>query len=215
MKLLWAVVALVLSLAFVPSRAFADLPEPKGKKENANIVAARKAIEAKDFKTAVGHLTKAVQEEPKNADAHSMLGYSYRKVGTFDKSMEHYQTALKIDSSHRSAQEYLGELYLDMNQPENAEKQLATLKKACPVVRQVRRVRRSKKSDRRLQSQEKVAKQLNVRQSSRFGSQVLDRPWNWIMARAWIPWREETIWPRGQSADWFRERRQQLDAALQ
>ena len=103
------------------------------KKENANIVAARKAIEAKDFKTAVGHLTKAVQEEPKNADAHSMLGYSYRKVGTFDKSMEHYQTALKIEPSHRSAQEYLGELYLDMNQPENAEKQLATLKKACPM----------------------------------------------------------------------------------
>ena len=116
----------------MPSRAFADLPEPK-KKENVNIVAARKAIEAKDFKTAVGYLTKAVQEEPKNADAHSMLGYSYRKVGTFDKSMEHYQTALKIEPNHRSAQEYLGELYLDMNQPENAEKQLATLKKACPM----------------------------------------------------------------------------------
>ena len=132
MKLLWGVVALVLSLAFVPSRAFADLPEPK-KMENVNIVAARKAIEAKDFKTAVGHLTKAVQEEPKNADAHTMLAYSYRKVGTFDKSMEHYQTALKIEPSHRSAQEYLGELYLDMNQPENAEKQLATLKKACPM----------------------------------------------------------------------------------
>ena len=132
MKLLWGVVALVLGLAFVPIRAFADLPEPK-KKENVNIVAARKAIEAKDFKTAVGHLTKAVQEEPKNADAHTMLAYSYRTVGTFDKSMEHYQTALKIEPGHRSAQEYLGELYLDMNQPENAEKQLATLKKACPM----------------------------------------------------------------------------------
>jgi len=88
---------------------------------------------AKDFKAAVGHLTKAVQEEPKNADAQSMLGYSYRKLGTFDKSMEHYQTALKIDSNHRSAHEYLGELYLDMNQPDNADKQLAALKKACPM----------------------------------------------------------------------------------
>ena len=132
MKLLWTSVALVLSLSFVPSRAFADLPEPKGKNENPNIVAGRKAIDAKDYKAAVGHLTKAVQEEPKNADAHSMLGYSYRKLGTFDKSMESYQTALKIDSNHRYAHEYLGELYLDMNQPENAEKQLAALKKACP-----------------------------------------------------------------------------------
>jgi Tfp pilus assembly protein PilF len=112
--------------------AFADMPPPKDKNENPNIAAARKSIEAKDFKAAVGQLTKAVQEEPKNADAHSMLGYSYRKLGTFDKSMEHYQTALKIDSSHRSAHEYLGELYLDMDQPDSAEKQLAALKKACP-----------------------------------------------------------------------------------
>jgi hypothetical protein len=46
--------------------------------------------------------------------------------------MEHYQRALKLDANHRSAHEYLGELYLDMNQLANAEKQLAALKKACP-----------------------------------------------------------------------------------
>ena len=123
---------MVLVLGFHQSSAFGDLPEPKAK-ENQNITAGRKAIEAKDYKGAVGYLTKAVQEEPKNADAHSMLGYSYRKLGTFDKSMEHYQTALKIDSSHRSAHEYLGELYLEINQPDNADKQLAALKKSCPM----------------------------------------------------------------------------------
>ena len=132
MKTLLSVIMLVIGLAFCQRAAVADMPEPKTKTENPNIVAGRQAIEAKDFKAAVGHLTKAVQEEPKNADAHSMLGYSHRKLGTFDKSMEQYQTALKIDSSHRSAHEYLGELYLDMNQPDNAEKQLAALKKACP-----------------------------------------------------------------------------------
>ena len=132
MKSLAAVITLVFSLMLVQSEAFADLPEPKGKAENANILAGRKSIEAKDFKSALGHLSKAVQEEPNNADAHSMLGYSYRKLGTLDKSMEHYQKALKIDGSHRSAREYLGELYLEMNQPANAEKELATLKKACP-----------------------------------------------------------------------------------
>ena len=131
MRSLWAGAVLVLSLGFAASQVLADMPEPK-KSENANITAGRKAVEAKDYKTAVGHLTKAVQEEPRNADAHSMLGYCYRKVGTFDKSMDHYQTALKIDSNHRYALEYLGELYLDMNQLPNAEKQLATLKKACP-----------------------------------------------------------------------------------
>jgi Flp pilus assembly protein TadD len=132
MKSLFWLLALLLSLALLPTRALADLPAPKSIPENANVAAGRKAIEAKDFKAAVGHLTKAVQEDPNNADAQSMLGYSYRKLGTFDKSMEHYQRALKIDGSHRSAHEYMGELYLEMNQPANAEKQLQALKKACP-----------------------------------------------------------------------------------
>jgi Tfp pilus assembly protein PilF len=132
MKSLLCVFALMLSVALFPTPALADLPAPKSTPENANIAAGRKAIEAKDYKAAVGYLTKAVQEDPNNADAQSMLGYSYRKLGTFDKSMEHYQKALKIDGSHRSAHEYLGELYLDMNQPANAEKQLQALKKACP-----------------------------------------------------------------------------------
>ena len=125
-------VVMFLSLMLMQSGAFADLPEPKGKPANANAVAGRKAIDAKDYKTAVGYLTKAVQEVPKDADVHTLLAYSYRKLGTFDKSMDHYQTALNLDPDNRAAHEYMGELYLDMNQPANAEKQLAALKKACP-----------------------------------------------------------------------------------
>ena len=132
MKNLFRCAMLTLGLIMWQSLALADMPDPKPKVENPNVVAARKSIAAKDFKSALGQLTKAVQEEPKNPDVHTMLGFSYRKLGTFDKSMEHYQTALKIDSDHRSAHEYLGELYLDMNQLDNAEKQLAALKKACP-----------------------------------------------------------------------------------
>jgi Tfp pilus assembly protein PilF len=130
MKSLLAVITLFLGFLLMQARAFADLPEAKT--ENSNLSAGRQAIEAKDFKSAVKSLTIAVQENPKDADAHTMLGYSYRKLGTFDKSLEQYQMALKIDSNHRSSHEYLGELYLDMNQPNSAEKQLQALKKACP-----------------------------------------------------------------------------------
>jgi len=112
MKSLFAAITLVLGLVFVQALAFAALP--KAHPENPNIAAGREAIEAKDFKSAVGNLTKAIQENPNDADAHTMLGYSYRKLGTFDKSMEHYQKALKIDSNRRSTHEYLGELYLDI-----------------------------------------------------------------------------------------------------
>jgi len=123
---------LIFGIVLWQSIALADLPDPKGKPENPNVVAARKAIAVKDFKSAVTQLTQAVRELPNDADAESMLGYSYRKLGIFDKSLEHYQRALKLDSNHLYAHEYLGELYLDMNQLGNAEKQLAALKKACP-----------------------------------------------------------------------------------
>jgi tetratricopeptide (TPR) repeat protein len=134
MKHLIGIASLALGLMLGQSSVFADFPPPKGKTENPNVTAARKAVEAKDYKSAVGHLTKAVQELPNDSDVENMLGYSYRKVGDFDKSMEHYQRALKLDANNRSAHEYLGELYLDLNQPDNAEKQLATLKKACPFL---------------------------------------------------------------------------------
>jgi len=123
---------LILGIVLWQSIALADLPDPKGKPENPNVVAARKAIAVKDFKSAVTQLTQAARELPNDADVESMLGYSYRKLGVFDKSLEHYQRALKLDSNHLYAHEYLGELYLDMNQLGNAEKQLAALKKACP-----------------------------------------------------------------------------------
>jgi Tfp pilus assembly protein PilF len=130
LKSLLAVIALVLDLVFMQARVFADLPEATP--GNPNVAAGRKAIEAKDFNSAVKSLTKAVRANPKDADAHTMLGYSYRKLSNFDKSIEHYRKALKIDSSHLSAHEYLGELYLDMKQPANAKTQLQALKKACP-----------------------------------------------------------------------------------
>jgi Flp pilus assembly protein TadD len=132
MKSLLSLLVLALSFLLIhPQIAAMDIPDSKSN-ENPNMEAGRKALEAKDFKAAVGHFTKAVEAEPKNADAHNMLGYSYRKEGTFDKSMESYQRALKLDANHRGAHEYLGELYLEMNQVDNAEKQLAVLKRACP-----------------------------------------------------------------------------------
>lgn len=66
------------------------------------------------------------------ADVHNLLGYSYRKVGQFDKALEHYRVALNIDQNHRGAHEYIGELYLAMGQLTNAEKQLQALSKVCP-----------------------------------------------------------------------------------
>jgi Flp pilus assembly protein TadD len=97
------------------------------------LASARQAIAAKDWGRAMNELNTAVREEPRNADVHNLLGYSYRKRATPDlaKAFEHYGTALKLDPKHKGAHEYIGEAYLMDKKPAEAEKHLAELEKIC------------------------------------------------------------------------------------
>jgi len=94
---------------------------------------ARTAIAAKDWSRAMSELSAAAREEPRNADVHNLLGYSYRKRATPDitKAFEHYYTALKIDPRHKGAHEYISQAYLMEKRPLEAEKHLAELEKIC------------------------------------------------------------------------------------
>ena len=104
---------------------------PAGNKERVTV--AREAIKAKDFKKSIAELTLAVQEHPGNAELHNLLGYSYRKQATPDlpRAFEQYSLALKFDSEHRGANEYIGEAYLMDKKPAKAEEHLAKLKSIC------------------------------------------------------------------------------------
>ncbi|MEX2642295.1 MAG: tetratricopeptide repeat protein [Acetobacterales bacterium] len=99
--------------------------------ENSNFIAGRKAAEAGDYRKAIGELEKVVATSPRNADAHNLLGFSHRKLGNSDKAMQHYQTALSADPDHKGANEYLGELYLQMGEVAKAEERLARLDRIC------------------------------------------------------------------------------------
>jgi len=94
---------------------------------------ARDAIQAKDWKKALAELNMAVRDEPRNADIHNLLGYSYRKQANPDlaKAFDHYNTAIRLDPRHRGAHEYIGEAYLMDKKPVEAQKHLATLAQIC------------------------------------------------------------------------------------
>ena len=134
MKPVGPILAIALALALTPHQLVAVDQEPLDftQPRSASFEPGRKAVQAKDFKAAIEHLTKAARETPNDADVHNLLGYSYRKLNQFEKAMEHYRRALNIDPNHRGAHEYIGELYLEMGQLANAERQLQALYRACP-----------------------------------------------------------------------------------
>jgi tetratricopeptide (TPR) repeat protein len=123
---------ILLVLLFVPL-AMANLKESKGAANGSDpdFVAGKKAIERKDWKSAVVALTKSVKQTPDNADTHTYLGYSYRHLGDLDNSFAHYKEALRLDPNHKGAHEYIGQAYLKAGQPDKAAEHLVRLEKIC------------------------------------------------------------------------------------
>jgi len=98
---------------------------------NPNLVAAEAAIDGGEYEKALRLLEDMVADEPENADAWNLMGYSHRKLQNFDRAFEHYHKALAIDPDHRNAHEYIGEAYLEVGDLEKAEEHLDRLGLIC------------------------------------------------------------------------------------
>lgn len=99
---------------------------------NDSYTQAQALIEAEDYQEAIKLLLALVEKDKRNADVFNLLGYSHRKLEMYDQALEYYFTALKLDPNHLGANEYLGELYLETDQPDKAKEQLAILEALCP-----------------------------------------------------------------------------------
>ncbi len=124
--LCWALCALPGAAAAVDTPS--NMPAP------ADLLASpRVAVAAQDWPRAIRELQSALQIDPANADAHNLLGYSYRKQAEPDmaRAFFHYHEALRLNPVHRAAREYLGEAYLQTGQLDKAREQLDALERLC------------------------------------------------------------------------------------
>ncbi len=92
---------------------------------------AEELIDDEDYAEAIPLLQQSIQEKGEYADALNLLGFSNRKLGDMSKAMTYYTKALNLEPNHLGANEYMGELYLEMNELPKAEERLAVLKGAC------------------------------------------------------------------------------------
>jgi len=96
-----------------------------------SFVQAKALIEAKRYKEAMPLLQQAVAKDPRNADAYNLMGYATRKSGDANGSLQYYNQALAIDPKHLGANEYIGEAYLQLDRPQEAQQHLARLDTLC------------------------------------------------------------------------------------
>ena len=92
---------------------------------------AKSAVDVKDYATAKPILVQLTVDEPGNADAWNLLGYSNRKMGNMDAAAVAYKTALKINPGHLGALEYQGEMYVELGKLDLAKANLEALKGLC------------------------------------------------------------------------------------
>ena len=131
-----AIAALAICALFVSNMALAagsssysdsKQETPKDKE----MAAIEVALAQKDYAKSLSLLTKLEKTRPDNADVWNLTGFSLRKMGRYDEAKTAYEKALMIDPNHTRALEYMGELFLSLNQPEEAQKLLDRLNKLC------------------------------------------------------------------------------------
>ncbi len=107
-----------------------DAADPP-RRSDAGLDRAADLIQRERFEESLPVLAEVLQRNPQNADALNLLGYANRKLGRFDEALAYYRQALEIDPRHLGAREYLGEAYLELDDPARAVEQLRVLEAAC------------------------------------------------------------------------------------
>lgn len=122
-----AIIVAALALTNAAAHAFDSTPSnaPTGLK------AAQQKIAAGDYRGAIPILTPYVKDHPDDADGLNLMGFSLRKTGQTDLALQYYNRALALQPKHLGANEYLGELYVELGQMDKAKERLAVLQAAC------------------------------------------------------------------------------------
>ncbi|HXP03102.1 MAG TPA: tetratricopeptide repeat protein [Stellaceae bacterium] len=108
-----------------------EAPPPKQAVTGVTLASAQQKIDAGDYRGAIPILTDIIKADPNNADALNLMGFSLRKTGQTDLALQYYNKGLALMPKHLGANEYLGELYVELGQMDKAKERLAVLQAAC------------------------------------------------------------------------------------
>jgi len=127
-----AIAIVVLGLLAAPGLSYAAGSSSSEPAAQPDLYKQAKAfVDDEQYAKAIPLLQQSIQQKGEYADALNLLGFSNRKLGDMTKAMTYYTKALNKEPKHLGANEYMGELYLEMNDLPKAQERLAVLKSAC------------------------------------------------------------------------------------
>jgi Flp pilus assembly protein TadD len=97
------------------------------------LAAIQAAVAKSDWAQARALARTSVEKDATNPDYHNLYAYAIRMGANPEMELvfKHYNEALRLDSKHRGAHEYLGEAYLMVGNLPKAKEQLKTLDNLC------------------------------------------------------------------------------------
>jgi tetratricopeptide (TPR) repeat protein len=98
----------------------------------ATYLASISLINREQFEETIHELHRLAASLGPHPDVLNYLGYANRRLGHFALAQNYYEQALAIDPLHRGANEYLGEMWVELGREEKARARLAVLEEACP-----------------------------------------------------------------------------------
>ncbi len=129
-------VAAALTLAAVPPAlaVFSGDMSARARSGDEDYAQGKDAFEAQDWPGVIEAMLRVVARRPWHDNAHTYLGFAYRKTGDYDSALKHYVLALERHPRNRRALSYLGEAYLQLDAPEKAAEVLDRLHEVCLSV---------------------------------------------------------------------------------
>jgi tetratricopeptide (TPR) repeat protein len=109
------------------SLLFDEVAEPR-----AAYLGAVQLINSERFEDAIKELRQLTRTIGPHPDVLNYLGYANRRLRLFDRAQAYYEQALAIDPLHRGANEYLGEMWVELGRLDEARRNLVNLDQACP-----------------------------------------------------------------------------------
>ena len=126
-----ALACAALLAGLTPAVLAVDVPNRNPPVEDRAMRETRAAVKGGAWERALALLQPYLRAQPDDADGHSLLGYSRRKLQRYADSEAAYGRALALDPGHLGAHEYLGELMLILGRRDRALHHLQVLERLC------------------------------------------------------------------------------------